>query len=66
MFTPHKAPAIRRRNLDDPLAVGAQAMCYLCPMCTRGLADDAQARGLAGYHIVELTRMALGELPLPA
>jgi Fe-S oxidoreductase len=66
MFTPQKAPAIRQRNLDDALAAGAQAMCYLCPMCTRGLADHAQARGLAGYHIVELTRMALGELPLPA
>jgi hypothetical protein len=35
-------------------------------MCRRGLADDAQARGLGGYHIIELARMALGELPAPA
>jgi len=61
---PQQAPVIRRRNLDDALAAGAQAMCYLCPMCRRGLADDVQAHGLAGYHIIELVRMALGELPV--
>jgi Fe-S oxidoreductase len=65
MFNPQVAPAIRQRNLDDALAAGAQAMCYLCPMCRRGLADDASARGLAGHHIIELVRMALGELPVP-
>jgi len=61
-----QAPAIRRRNLDDALKAGAQAMCYLCPMCRRGLADAARDRGLDGYHIVELARMALGELPVPS
>ncbi len=66
MFNPELAPAIRERNLGDALAAGAQAMCYLCPVCRRGLADDARARGLAGYHIIELVRMALGELPAPA
>jgi Fe-S oxidoreductase len=65
-FKPELAPAIRQRNLDDALAAGAQAMCYLCPVCRRGLAGDVQARGLAGYHIIELVRMALGELPVPA
>jgi len=64
-FNPQQAPGIRQRNLDDALGAGAQAMCYLCPMCRRGLAEDAQARGLAGYHIIELARMALGELPTP-
>jgi len=66
MFNPQLAPAIRRRNLDDGLAAGAQAMCYLCPVCRRGLADDVRAHGLAGHHIIELARMALGELPAPA
>jgi len=65
-FDPERAAAIRQRNLDDALDVGAQALCFLCPMCSRGLADDAGARGLTGYHIIELTRMALGELPTPA
>jgi len=66
MFNPQIAPVIRQRNLDDALEAGAQAMCYLCPMCRRGLADDASARGLAGHHIIELVRMALGELPAPS
>jgi ferredoxin len=66
MFNPQVAPAIRQRNLDDALEAGAQAMCYLCPMCRRGLDDDARARNLAGYHIIELVRMALGELPTPS
>jgi Fe-S oxidoreductase len=65
MFNPQIAPVIRQRNLDDALDAGAEAMCYLCPMCRRGLADDARARGLAGHHIIELVRMALGELPVP-
>jgi Fe-S oxidoreductase len=66
MFNPRQTPVIRRRNLDDAQEAGAQAICYLCPMCRRGLADDARHRGLAGYHIIELARMALGELPVPA
>jgi Fe-S oxidoreductase len=66
MFNPQIAPAVRQRNLDDALEAGAQAMCYLCPMCRRGLADDARAHGLAGYHITELVRMALGEVPAPS
>jgi Fe-S oxidoreductase len=65
-FNRQQAPEIRRWNLDDALEAGAQAMCYLCPMCRRGLADAARDRGLAGYHIVELARMALGELPVPS
>jgi Fe-S oxidoreductase len=60
-----RAAAIRQRNLDDASRAGAKAICYLCPMCRRGLAKDAEAHGLAGYHIVELTRRALGELPAP-
>jgi Fe-S oxidoreductase len=66
MFNPQIAPVIRQRNLDDALEADAEAMCYLCPMCRRGLADDARARGLDGYHIIELVRMALGELPTPS
>jgi Fe-S oxidoreductase len=61
-----RAHAIREQNLDDASRAGAEVICYLCPMCQRGMAEDAGARGLAGYHIVELTRMALGELPAPA
>jgi ferredoxin len=64
-FDPERAATIRAWNLDDAQAAGAEAMCYLCPVCRGTLAADAQARGLAGYHIIELARMSLGELPPP-
>jgi heterodisulfide reductase subunit B len=60
-----RAAGIRARNLEDAKAAGAQAMAYLCPMCRRVLTPDAEAKGLANYHIIELARMALGELSLP-
>jgi len=65
ILKPEAAPALRARNLDDAQEAGAEAMCYLCPMCRRTMAQDAQARGLGNYHIVELVRMALGELAAP-
>ena len=65
MLQPEAAPALRARNLDDAQEAGAEAMCYLCPMCRSTMAQDVQARGLGNYHIIELVRMALGELPAP-
>jgi Fe-S oxidoreductase len=62
---PQMAADVRTRNLDDAQGAGAQAMCYLCPMCRRTLTPDAEARGLGNYHVIELVRMALGELPAP-
>jgi Fe-S oxidoreductase len=62
---PHLAAGVKARNLDDAQQAGAEAMCYLCPMCRRTLAQDAEARGLANYHVIDLVRMALGELPRP-
>jgi ferredoxin len=64
-FDPKRGAMIRTWNLDDAQAAGAEAMCYLCPICRLTLTPDAQARGLAGYHIIELARMSLGELPGP-
>lgn len=64
-FDAERARGIRARNLDDARAAGAEAMCYLCPMCRGVLTPDAQARGLPGYHVIELVRMSLGELPGP-
>ena len=65
ILKPEAAPALRARNLDDAQEAGAEAMCYLCPICRSTMSGDAQARGLANYHIIELVRMALGELPAP-
>ncbi len=64
-FDAERARGIRARNLDDAQACGAEAMCYLCPVCRTILTPDAQARGLPGYHVIELVRMSLGELPKP-
>jgi Fe-S oxidoreductase len=65
MFNAELGTEIRRRNVDDAVEAGAQAMGYLCPMCRRGLGDEAKGRGLENYHIIELVRMALGEMPRP-
>jgi len=62
---PQMAADVRARNLDDAQQAGAEAMCYLCPMCRRTLTPDAEARGLGNHHIINLVRMALGELPRP-
>jgi Fe-S oxidoreductase len=59
---PSMAADVRARNLDDARQAGAQAMCYLCPMCRRSLTADAEVRGLDNYHVIDLVRMALGEV----
>jgi Fe-S oxidoreductase len=64
-FDAERAAALRARNLEDAKAAGAQAMAYLCPMCRRVLSPDAESRGLANYHVIELVRMSLGEPAAP-
>jgi len=44
---------------------GQEPLFKVCPMCRRTLTPDAQARGLRNYHVIELVRMASGELPAP-
>ena len=61
-----RAAGLRARNLEDALSAGAEAICYLCPMCRRVLSPDAESKGLANYHIIELARMSLGELAMPS
>ena len=60
MWDAGRAAEIRNRNLEDALAAGAEAMCYLCPICQQVLTSDAEARGLRNHHLVELVRMSLG------
>jgi len=50
-------------NLTDARAHGAEAMVFLCPVCYVSLASHCQGYGLAPIFIVDLCRMALGELP---
>jgi len=56
-----KALEIRKRNIDDAVEHGAQAMAYLCPLCVLSLRKAAAAAGLENYHLIELVKMALGD-----
>jgi Fe-S oxidoreductase len=50
-------------NLTDARAHGAEAMVFLCPLCNMSLAPYCKAYGLAPIFIIDLCRMALGEIP---
>ena len=58
-----RSKRIRDMNLTDARAHGAEAMVFLCPLCYMSLAPYCQGYGLAPIFIVDLCRMALGELP---
>jgi Fe-S oxidoreductase len=55
-----KAVEIRKRNVEDAVEHGARAMAYLCPLCVLNLRKTAASAGLENYHIIELTKKALG------
>lgn len=55
-----RAMAVKRRNIDDAVAGGAEAMAYLCPLCVLNLRKPAAASGLENHHIIELVEKALG------
>ncbi len=60
---PERGAQILKRNLDDALDYGAEAMVFLCPGCYWLTSDACEKRGLAALFITDLCRMALGELP---
>jgi len=53
----------RDMNLTDARAHGAEAMVFLCPLCNMSLAPYCKAYGLTPIFIIDLCRMALGEVP---
>lgn len=54
-----RAGEIKRRNVEDAVAAGAEAMVYLCPLCLLNLRKTAAASGLRNLHLIELVKMAL-------
>lgn len=54
-----RAAQIKRRNIEDAVAHGAQAMAYLCPLCVLNLRKVAAAAGLENLHLIELVKQAL-------
>lgn len=55
-----RAAAVKRRNIDDASANGAQAVAYLCPLCVLNLRKTAEAAGLENHHLIDLVKKALG------
>ena len=60
---PERGSQILKRNLDDALEYGAEAMVFLCPGCYWLTSETCEKSGLAAIFITDLCRMALGELP---
>jgi Fe-S oxidoreductase len=60
---PERGSQILKRNLDDALEYGAEAMVFLCPGCYWLTSEACEKSGLAAIFITDLCRMALGELP---
>jgi len=60
---PEKGSEVIERNISDAKNHGADAMTFLCPGCYWLLSGQCEDRGLASMFIIDLCRMALGELP---
>ena len=53
----------QKRNLEDAVAAGAEALVVTCPMCYDTLKRVAKKYDLKFYIITDLCRLALGEVP---
>ncbi len=56
----------RAANIADAKAHGATGMAFLCPVCVSAMGKETAEAGLSPIFIVDLCRMALGEIPAPA
>ncbi len=56
------ADDIQKRNIDDMLAAGAEYCVFNCPACQTGFAVKVEKRGLKAVHIIDLCKMAIGEI----
>jgi Fe-S oxidoreductase len=62
---PERIETIQKKNIDDAVKAGAEAMVFLCPLCMNGLGRRAREHNMAPIFITQLVRMGLGELPVP-
>jgi Fe-S oxidoreductase len=51
----------KTKNIIDAKKAGAEALVFLCPICTLSLRSRAKAQGLEPFFISNLVRVALGE-----
>ena len=56
---------IQKKNFEDAIAHGADAIVTSCPVCDRVLRRPSGQFGLPKIFITELCRIALGEKPWP-
>jgi Fe-S oxidoreductase len=54
---------VKQRNIDDMVAHGAQCCIFNCPACQTAMGEKVERSGLRALHIIELCRIAIGELP---
>jgi Fe-S oxidoreductase len=53
---------IMNRNLTDMKEHGAESVVFLCPVCQYGLSEPASQRQMRPIHVIDLAKMALGEI----
>jgi Fe-S oxidoreductase len=56
---------IQKKNFEDAIACGADAMVTSCPICDSVLRRPSSQSGLPKIFITDLCRIALGEKPWP-
>lgn len=59
-----RGQAIMNRNLSDMENHGAESVVFLCPVCQYALSGQAMEREMKPVHIIDLAKMALGEITL--
>jgi Fe-S oxidoreductase len=53
---------IQKRNIQDMVEAGAQYCVFNCPACQVTLSEKVAKAGLKPVHLIDLCRMALGEM----
>lgn len=57
------AQEVQKRNIQDMANSGAQYCIFNCPACQETLGAQVEKAGLKPIHLIDLCKMALGEIP---
>jgi len=69
LFAYYALPWVKKvqdMNVTDALGYRAEAMIFLCHGCLVGIGQHCLERGLKAIHVIDLARMALGEISFPS
>ena len=53
---------VQERNIADMLQSGAEYCVFNCPACQSSLSEKVSSKGLKPIHIIDLCKMAIGEI----